>query len=174
MILKIPDRHSLGGLFFASTVVKMKKIIFTLPTLLLCSCAIHYPYTGIKTITGEGGFLETYIPVEHIGRSVFEKEIDSKYDGVSFYRSGLPMGAKCTLKGYIAESSITNVAKSALKQGANVATKSTIKLSKSFDDNSGQLDGTWAAGDWYYLYDRRWYNWYWIKFAKGYNIFECK
>ncbi|MGN0917085.1 MAG: hypothetical protein ACI4NZ_02660 [Candidatus Enterousia sp.] len=154
----------------------MKKIILILPTMLLCSCVrpVHYPYTGTKTITGEGGFIEKFIPVEHIGHSIFEKKTDYKYNGVAFFRSGLPMGAKCTLKGYIAEPNLTDVAKSALQQGANVATKSTFKLSKDFDNNGGQLDETWAAGDWYSIYDWQWYNWYWFKIAKGYNIFECK
>lgn len=145
----------------------MKKLVFLFSVIILCSCVqpVQYPYTGTKTVTGQGGFLQTFVPAENIGHSIFEDSHNYKYDGVAFFVSGLPAGEKCTLKGYIAGSNPTQIAKHALKMNANVATKSTVRFPISFE-TGGQLDGVGTADDWY--------NAYGSKVANGYNIFECK
>lgn len=145
----------------------MQKIVSLFSIIILCSCVqlVQYPYTGTKTVTGQGGFLQTFIPVKDIRYQTFEKKYDYEYDGVAFFVSGLPAGEKCTLKGYIAGSNPAEIAKHALKMNANVATKSTVRFPISFE-TGGQLDGVGTADDWYNAHGN--------KVAKGYNIFECK
>jgi len=150
----------------------MKKIISTLPLLVLCACktqGVFYPYEGNKTIAGEGGFIETVVPVNQIGTHIFAKKADYKYDSVAFYKSGLPSGENCKLIGYYADTNMNQIAKFMLNSNANTATKSSVFFPIKFDNDAGFLDGTGNASDWYSLY-----NGSMVQTAKGYNIFECK
>jgi hypothetical protein len=145
----------------------MKKLMLILPVMLAaCQKPIFFLYEGNKTIVGEGGFVEHYIPASSINNSIINKKTEYKYDGVWFYKSGLPTGETCILIGYVADSLTRDVARNALKLGANTATKSTVSFPVKFTNNTGFMDGVGSADDWY--------NGYGQKSAVGYNIFECK
>lgn len=145
----------------------MKNSILFLVTLTLCACTkpVFYPYEGTKTISGNGGFQEGNVKATKLSNSFFDKKHGYKYDGVTFYHSGLPTGTKCRLIGYFAGSNSQEIAKNTLKLNGNIATKSSVSFPVKFDKDAGFLDGTGNASDWY--------NSYGDKIAKGYNIFEC-
>ncbi len=149
----------------------MKKTIFLVFAIALSGCVkpIYVPYDGTQTITGDGGFLDVIVPADNVGRSVFEKEKDYKYDTVRFYISGLPESKKCTLVGYLAGQSILDTAKIILELDANTATRSSVSLPVKFDNNAGILDAVGSATDWYTVYDGSI-----TKTRTGFNIFECK
>lgn len=82
----------------------MKKF-FILSLFSLSACSswnAFYPYDGHKTITGNGGFIEAFVPIEEFSSKIKNEKTKYDYDFVSFYREGLPFEKKCKLLGYFA------------------------------------------------------------------------
>lgn len=119
-----------------------KTIILTTLALTACNNTLFIPYTGDKTIVGEGGFHTEYISSKYVG-------LDKDYPniGVAYYKSGLPRGQKCELMGYISSPSLVNATKFILKLGhGNTATQSTVSFPLKFENNGGFLDANGGAG----------------------------
>lgn len=121
--------------------MKQTIILMTLG-LAACNNARFIPYTGDKTIVGEGGFYTAYISSKYVG-------MDKDYPnaGVAYYKSGLPRGQKCELIGYISDQNLVNATKFILKlEHGNTATQSMVSFPLKFENNGGFLDANGGAG----------------------------
>lgn len=142
---RTPDRLSnqMVVFFNINEEAQMKKtIILATCALAACNNTTFIPYTGDKTILGEGGFHTAYISSKYVG-------LDEDYPnaGVAYYKSGLPRGQKCELIGYISDQNLINATKFILKLGhGNTATQSTVSFPLKFENNGGFLDANGSAG----------------------------